>query len=966
MDLSDAKTVSPLLDEFSLGKPFSSHNGITCCPAIHTVTKEKFILKKISVPESQIQVDAMLLTGACANREAAQAYYEDITKGLEREIELQKSLSRSRGFAPVFGYQSTPKENGEVGMDLWVLSAYGTTLASYMKRNTMTHLGAVNLGIDLCAALTICRKAGYLYQDLKPENIFITSQRQYQLGDLGFLSLEELSYATFPERYRSVYTAPELFDDFAELNATMDIYALGMVLYRIYNGGQGPFDDLEPQEAEARRLAGEQLPPPKYADYEMAEILLKAAAFKPADRWQSPEEMGQALVSYMQRNPVNDAMIAPPIVTDPVLDAAAAAIDDRATREDAPEESREQAPEEAAPQETDLPGEEPQEEIREEPAREEPVESAPEAPHEEPDEEAREASAELYADETLPGEEDLGDGVADQELADILQRAEAFLELETPAEEPPREPETPEEDPGRQEGESGLFPVQKPSFKKPLIVLAVLAILAVLAGGGYWFYSGYYCVPVESFTVAEGSVDSMTVELSTQADPQSLRLSCQDTYGNTYSGSLENGRATFTGLNPNTQYTVTVSIEGFHKLTGTTQVSYTTGVLTEIQNFTAVTGGEDGSVNLSFEVNGPEPAAWTLEYEAGDGSLQTRSFTGHTITLTGLTTGQSYTFRLTAGEEYYLTGTQSVTFTAGAVVMAQNLTITGMTETGFTVSWDEPESPVDVWTVNCSGGETNETQTVSGCSATFENVDLSVSHSIRVTAQGMSESAQFSMTANPVFIQSVTTDTTVPGTMTVSWSFTGKAPAGWVLLYAFGEGETESMSVETTEPTAVIDQVMPGTAYTFRFQTTDGTTVFQGQTFQAAAPEAVPFEGFGLTAEELTIGTFPAPEGEDWSSTDLDNVVQTGTFSLDDRIGYLLAAPSNVDDEDTEVTILEVLRDESGAVVDYSSRTMSWTDMWQGKLFVGELKQTPAEPGTYTLELYFDGQLVQTAPLTIQ
>ncbi|MDD7651687.1 MAG: hypothetical protein PUK81_03995, partial [Firmicutes bacterium] len=139
-----------------------------------------------------------------------------------------------------------------------------------------------------------------------------------------------------------------------------------------------------------------------------------------------------------------------------------------------------------------------------------------------------------------------------------------------------------------------------------------------------------------------------------------------------------------------------------------------------------------------------------------------------------------------------------------------------------------------------------------------------------------------------------------------------------------------------------------------------------GQTFQAAAPEAVPFEGFGLTAEELTIGTFPAPEGEDWSSTDLDNVVQTGTFSLDDRIGYLLAAPSNVDDEDTEVTILEVLRDESGAVVDYSSRTMSWTDMWQGKLFVGELKQTPAEPGTYTLELYFDGQLVQTAPLTIQ
>ena len=78
MDLPDAKTVSPLLDEFSLGKPFSSHNGITCCPAIHTVTKEKFILKQISIPESQIQVDGMLLTGACAHRTGAQLYYEGL------------------------------------------------------------------------------------------------------------------------------------------------------------------------------------------------------------------------------------------------------------------------------------------------------------------------------------------------------------------------------------------------------------------------------------------------------------------------------------------------------------------------------------------------------------------------------------------------------------------------------------------------------------------------------------------------------------------------------------------------------------------------------------------------------------------------------------------------------------------------------------------------------------------------
>ena len=324
--MADAKTVSPLLDEFSMGSPYSSHHGIVCCPAIHTVTKEKFILKHISIPESQIQVNAMLLTGACADQTAAQSYYEDMTRGLEEEIRLLDRLAQSRGFAPFFSHQSTPKENGEVGMDLWVLSPYRTTLASYTKRNTMTHLNAVNLGIDLCAALTLSRKAGYLYQDLKPENIFITAKRQFQLGDFGFLPLDHLTYATFPEKYRGPFTAPELFDDFGEMNATIDLYALGMVLYWVYNGGQGPFSE-SPDQAESRRLQGEALPPPAYADYEMAEIILKAAAFRPQDRWQSPEEMGQALVSYMQRNPVNDAIIAPPVVTPAVLDAEAMAPD---------------------------------------------------------------------------------------------------------------------------------------------------------------------------------------------------------------------------------------------------------------------------------------------------------------------------------------------------------------------------------------------------------------------------------------------------------------------------------------------------------------------------------------------------------------------------------------------------------------------------------------------------------------
>lgn len=50
-----------------------------------------------------------------------------------------------------------------------------------------------------------------------------------------------------------------------------------------------------------------------YADYEMAEIIHKACAFKPEDRYQDPNEMKQALVEYMKRNQSDDTLIVPPI-----------------------------------------------------------------------------------------------------------------------------------------------------------------------------------------------------------------------------------------------------------------------------------------------------------------------------------------------------------------------------------------------------------------------------------------------------------------------------------------------------------------------------------------------------------------------------------------------------------------------------------------------------------------------------
>ena len=104
----------------------------------------------------------------------------------------------------------------------------------------MTHLEAVNLGLDLCQALAICRRAGQLYVDLKPTNVFISKGKEYRIGDLGFIPLDMLKYTSLPSKYRSPYSPPEVLDDLKTLNETVDTYAVGMILYQIYNNNKLP------------------------------------------------------------------------------------------------------------------------------------------------------------------------------------------------------------------------------------------------------------------------------------------------------------------------------------------------------------------------------------------------------------------------------------------------------------------------------------------------------------------------------------------------------------------------------------------------------------------------------------------------------------------------------------------------------------------------------------------------------
>ncbi len=967
MELAQPKNITPLLGNHIIGDAISSRNGIRCCPVMEQDTENKYILKILSLPPSQTQVDALLLTGICQDKESARDYYEQAAQEIIQEAELLQKLSKSHGFVGFAGWQTEPMEEDNIGCEVYLLADYRSTLARYMARNPMTHLGAVNLGLDLCAALALSRENGYLYVALKPENVYITPSGEYRIGDLGFIAMDSLNFASLPDKYRSEYTPPEIQDALSTLNSTLDIYALGLILYQAYNNGQLP------QSGENGEIL-----PPAYADYEISEIILKACAANPEERWQSPLELGQALVSYLQRNSINDTLIVPtPIVT-----------------EDAPAQE-----------------EEPQDAFDED-------DETQKKPKDEADE--LEQLAFSLTDETAPSEEilkSLQKTKVTSEVSEILSQAEDLMDLqppapvvapdpvfvpipepivlqeeenETPAEDedakaaeeaentqqtqeaPSDEPEAAQEDAPVEEAEAAETeeelipeePTKKPrKFNGIIVALSVILAVLLFAAGGFYFYESYVVKTVDNLTLS-GAQDYLNVTLDTDVDSSLLTVVCTDTYGNTKQQSVVNHQAYFTGLTPDTQYRITVKISGFHRLIGATTDSYTTASRTEILNFTAVTGSEDGSVILNFAVQGDEETHWKISYSAPGEEEKSQEFTGHILTLNGLTLGKTYTFRLKPVSDIYVVGNSQLEHTASALVYPQNLTVLGFQNNMLHATWQAPEgTEVSSWNVRCyNNAGYDKTFTVSEPKIAIEGLDPAQGYTISVNAQGMSQGKTTHVSENSVTVNNLKLDDSVDGALTLTWEYEGvDTDEGWLVLYTVNGSKQQVIRCEGAK--ATISPLIPGGEYSITIQPPSGTTVFGGVTAYTASGGDT-FNSYGITADEIRFRMCWTPRQAGWHWYSLYERDFSTTYKVGERASYVLIFDRNVTAEGN-VSVLFVVKDAENNPVSIESISQTWQKTCYDRHGELDIPIMPTTPGSYTMDIYFDGALANTQAFTV-
>lgn len=196
------------------------------------------------------------------------------------------------------------------------------SLTNVLDKFSFTCEETIRLGISVCKVLIRCRDFGYVYPNLKPENILFDRKGICKLGDFGSFSSLEPAKSSVAFKRTEYYMAPE-FMRTGKINCTCDTYALGLVLYMLVNRGRLPFTEPYPQDvtvnglnkSRENRLKGLPLPSPATGTEELFKVIEKACAYKVEDRYLSPKQMLSDLKAVLEHKP-NDEPVFDEIYSD--------------------------------------------------------------------------------------------------------------------------------------------------------------------------------------------------------------------------------------------------------------------------------------------------------------------------------------------------------------------------------------------------------------------------------------------------------------------------------------------------------------------------------------------------------------------------------------------------------------------------------------------------------------------------
>ena len=284
--------ITEKIGEGSFGKVYKacrSEQGTTFYSAI----------KVITIPSNPGELSSV--RSESPNEQSVKEYFQGLVDECIQEVSTMEYFRGNSHVVSVEDYKVVEYLD-DIGWDIYIRMEYLTSFMEYCAGRALSEDDVIRLGIDLCKALEYCQCQNIIHRDIKPENIFVSRFGEFKLGDFGIARELERTMSGLSKKGTYSYMAPEIYKG-EKYDSSIDIYSLGIVLYKLMNQNRLPFLSLDKQlityrdkeNALNKRMAGEKLPRPAEAGDAFAEVILKACAFDREERYANAEEFREAL-----------------------------------------------------------------------------------------------------------------------------------------------------------------------------------------------------------------------------------------------------------------------------------------------------------------------------------------------------------------------------------------------------------------------------------------------------------------------------------------------------------------------------------------------------------------------------------------------------------------------------------------------------------------------------------------------
>lgn len=256
-------------------------------------------IKVITIPSNPGELSSV--RSESPNEQSVKEYFQGLVDECIQEVSTMEYFRGNSYVVSVEDYKVVEYLD-DIGWDIFIRMEYLTSFMEYCAEKPLKEEDVIRLGIDLCKALEYCQCQNIIHRDIKPENIFVSRFGEFKLGDFGIARELDRSMSGLSKKGTFSYMAPEMYKG-EEYDARVDIYSLGIVLYKLCNHNRLPFISLQKQlityhdkeNALNRRMSGEELPMPAQADDVLGEVILKACAYDRDERYQTAVEFREAL-----------------------------------------------------------------------------------------------------------------------------------------------------------------------------------------------------------------------------------------------------------------------------------------------------------------------------------------------------------------------------------------------------------------------------------------------------------------------------------------------------------------------------------------------------------------------------------------------------------------------------------------------------------------------------------------------